>query len=330
MMTDGTKSPGVQVSRPGLRESSARWSFLTGTGIFATTLAQSSTLDLPLRNLLAGELQEPLHTTSLFFTIASLPWYFKIIVGVLSDSVPLFGTMRRHYLLLSGTAAGALWLLAGYVPRSYLSLLLTVTAVEAMLVVGSTAVGGLLVEAGQKLGVAGELVAARNIVEGGCTVIGGPLAGVLAGLRFESATAIAGLIAFTMVPVVFICLREPATAKYNVSALVDSYRELQRLLHFGPQLSSSSSPACPRRSRPRSGNIKSIPCIGQTQRSDIFKAQPASGPCFLLRFIGSFAGCCHSAVCWQLGFYAARLGLLPTYSILPLNPLLRLTVPMAF
>ena len=54
--------------------------------------------------------KEPLRATSLFFAIAAVPWYFKIVVGLLSDSIPLFGTRWRHYLLVSATLAGALWL----------------------------------------------------------------------------------------------------------------------------------------------------------------------------------------------------------------------------
>ena len=210
--------------------SAGRWAFLIGAGTFATTLAQSSDLALPLRNLLTEELKEPLRATSLFFAIVAVPWYFKIVVGLLSDSIPLFGTRRRHYLLVSATLAGALWLSAGYIPRSYLSLLATFFAMEAMLVVGSTIVGGLLVEAGQRLGAAGQLVAARIFVETTCTIIAGPVAGALAGVPFSMAAAVGGLIAFSMAPIVFILLKEPATATYEVSAIADVYRELRGIL----------------------------------------------------------------------------------------------------
>jgi hypothetical protein len=104
---------------------------------------------------------------SLFFGIAAIPWYCKIVVGIFSDNVPFFGTLRRNYVLLGATAAGGLWLLAGYAHGSYVSLLAIITAMEAMLVVGSTVVGGILVEVGQRLNAAGPLVAARMFVEGG-------------------------------------------------------------------------------------------------------------------------------------------------------------------
>jgi BT1 family len=218
-----------------------RWAVVIGVGIFATTLAQSGTLDLPLRNLLTSKFEivqlDPcveatgsLHTISQFFGIAAFPWYFKFIVGVFSDSVPLLGTMRRHYVLLSGTAAAILWLLAGQIQYSYLSLLAIITAVETMLVVCSTVTGALLVEVGQRLDAAGRLVAARIFVEGICAVVAGPLAGVLAGVPFQISAIVGAIIAFTVVPVAFIWLNEPATAKYQVSAIVDVRDELRGIL----------------------------------------------------------------------------------------------------
>src|SRR6516164_8006189 len=215
-----------------------RWAVVIGGGILASTLAQSGTLDLPIRNLLTSKFEvaqlDPcveatgsLHTISEFFAIAAFPWYLKFIVGVFSDSVPLLGTMRRHYVLLSATAAAILWLSAGQIQYSYLSLLAVITAMETMLVVCSTVTGALLVEVGQRLDVAGRLVAARIFVEGICSVVAGPLAGILAGVPFGIAAIAGAVIAFTIVPVGFIWLSEPATAKYKVSALVDTIEELR-------------------------------------------------------------------------------------------------------
>jgi hypothetical protein len=172
-----------------------------------------------------------LHTISQFFGIVALPWYFKVIVGVFSDSIPLFGTMRRHYVLLSATAAAALWLLAGQMQHSYLSLLIVITAMETMLVVGSTVMGALLVEVGQRLDAAGRLVAARIFVEGVCAVVAGPLAGFLAGVPFGIAATTGAVVAFVVVPVAFIWLNELATAKYEVSAAADMKNELRGILH---------------------------------------------------------------------------------------------------
>jgi hypothetical protein len=205
------------------------WSFIIGAGIFATTLSQPEVLDLPLRNLLRDDLHVTQQEMAAFFALGALPWYFKILAGFLSDSVPLFGTRRRHYLIVSACFAAALWLVLGQVPRSYSSLLFAVVATNAMLVIGSTVIGGLLVEAGQRLGDASRLVSVRVFVESACVIVAGPLAGTLAGLPFGAAAAVGGAIAFTLAPVAWIVLNEPPAAKYNSSALADAYTELRDL-----------------------------------------------------------------------------------------------------
>src|SRR3974390_664649 len=168
-----------------------RWAVVIGGGILASTLAQSGTLDLPIRNLLTSKFEVAklgpcveatgsLHTISEFFAIAAFPWYLKFIVGVFSDSVPLLGTMRRRYVLWRATADALLWLLAGQFQYSYLSLLAVNTAMETMLVVCSTVTGALLVEVGQRLDAAGRLWAARVFVRGVWAFFAGPPPGALA------------------------------------------------------------------------------------------------------------------------------------------------------
>ena len=103
---------------------------LIGAGVFATTLAQPAVLKLPLQYLLKSDLHVSRDAMAAFFAAGALAWYFKPLAGILSDSVPLFGTRRRHYLLLSGVAAGGLWLLIGLVPRTYAALLAAVIAMN--------------------------------------------------------------------------------------------------------------------------------------------------------------------------------------------------------
>jgi hypothetical protein len=210
-------------------ESLRRWAFIIGTGIFATTLSQPDLMDLPLRNILQRDVVISPQEMAAFFALGAVPWYFKILAGLLSDCIPLFGTRRRHYLILSAILAGTLWVLLGYLPRSYLPLLLGIFAINVMLVFGSTVVGALLVEAGQRLDAAGRLVTVRIFVSSACDLVGGPLAGALAGLSFELAAVVEGAIALILAPVVLLWLNEKATAKYNASALTDAYDELRAL-----------------------------------------------------------------------------------------------------
>src|SRR5262249_5128348 len=140
--------------------------------------------------------------------------------------VAFLGTHRRHYLIFSTLAAAALWLLLGIVSHSYPLLLLTVIGMQSMLVIGSTVLGGFLVERGKLLGAEGRLVSCRIFVEDACTLIAGPLAGYLAGLPFGAAAAIIAAIAALTVPVAALWVAEPVAHK---SRAVDARTALRGL-----------------------------------------------------------------------------------------------------
>jgi predicted MFS family arabinose efflux permease len=211
-----------------------RWAVLVGAGVFATTLAQPAVIKLPLQALLKVDLHASREAMATFFAVAAVAWYFKPLAGILSDSVPLFGTRRRHYLLLSAIAAGMLWLLVALVPRTYASVLLAVVAVNAMLVVGSTVIGGVMVEAGQRHGATGRLTSARYAVQNICVLLGGPTGGFLATRPFGLTGVTGGAVAVSVVPFAWWLLREPAIARRSTDAWARAKRELENLLRAGP------------------------------------------------------------------------------------------------
>ena len=129
--------------RPKPSDSLSKWALIIGAGILATSLPQiaDSRLDLPLKNVLTQELHLGLKDVTDFFVFATFPWYVKPIAGLLSDTVPLFGTRRRYYLILSSVSAAIMWLLLGAVPRSYWPLFVVLVMLNVMLVIGSTVVG---------------------------------------------------------------------------------------------------------------------------------------------------------------------------------------------
>src|SRR5579875_1219898 len=96
---------------------------LLGLSFFTTTFAVDQTLKLPIQFLLKNHLHLPPQTMAGFFALGGLAWYFKPLAGILSDTVPLFGTRRRSYLLLSALGAGIFWLLLAVAPRRYAPLL---------------------------------------------------------------------------------------------------------------------------------------------------------------------------------------------------------------
>ena len=208
----------------------ARWGLIIAAGMVASNLALPDSLDLPIRNLLRIELNLGRDETSLFFSLAGLPWYFKILAGLLSDSFPLLGTRRRHYLIFSGALAAAGWLLVGVVSHAYWPLLFALMAANAMLVVISTVTAALMVEAGKHLGAEGQLVTVRIITESACGVVAGPIAGYLAALPFGWTGVAGALIAVTVVPAALFVLREPPVAQRDTAALREAGIKLREAL----------------------------------------------------------------------------------------------------
>ena len=202
--------------------SSLRFSMLIiAAGTISTSLAQPDLLDLPIRHLLKDELRVSESQMAMLFGIGALAWYVKPLAGLLVDSVALLGTHRRYYLIISGLLAAALWLLVGILSYSYFFLLIAVVALQSVLVIGSTVLGGFLVERGKLLKAEGRLVSCRMFVEYACVLIAGPLAGYLAGIPFGTAAIIGAAIAVVIAPVAAMCVEEPHGSKVVGADLPD-------------------------------------------------------------------------------------------------------------
>ena len=207
-----------------------RWRVLIASGVVATTLAQPSLLRLPFQHVLKSELGVSPHEMAAFFAVAAVAWYFKPLAGLLSDTVPLFGTRRRHYLIVSATAAALFWLVAAVVPRTYAMLVGTVMLLNAALVMGSTVTGAVLVEAGQRLDATGRLTAVRYVVQSACVLVAGPLGGLLASRPFWETSVLGAAVAVSVVPVGIVLLHEPTSAR-RAGQWADAGRELTSLWH---------------------------------------------------------------------------------------------------
>jgi len=117
-----------------------------------------------------------------FGAILSLPWSLKPLYGLLSDFVPLFGTRRRSYLLVT-TAITCLGL--GYLyfqppERGQMGLLLTLLFLPTLAVAFSDVViDALMVEKGQPAGLTGLLQSAQWTAMYAGTIVAGLLGGYL-------------------------------------------------------------------------------------------------------------------------------------------------------
>lgn len=167
------------------RTSLRRTSVLIGVGVFSTVFANHSRLaKLPLRAILKEDLAVPPESMAAFFALAGLASYLKPVAGALSDHVPILGTRRRPYLLASALGGAAIWAATAFVPRTYDHLLVAMIALNAALVLGNTALGGLLVDGGRAQGAAGRLTAVKITAANSATLLAGPLSGWLAGRTF--------------------------------------------------------------------------------------------------------------------------------------------------
>ena len=152
------------------------------SGIFATTLVQVQGLGfLPLNHILTVDMKLDSNQSASFIALATMPWSLKAIAGLMVDGVPLFGSRRRAYLLLSSLMAITLWALMGMNSHNYGRLLWLTVGMNAAIVFGSTASGGLLVEAGQKHGASGRLSSLRVFAQNLGAALGLPMGGLLAG-----------------------------------------------------------------------------------------------------------------------------------------------------
>ena len=162
------------------------------TGVFATTFVQHQALgSLPFNHLLE-QMGFDSDKAATFFSLSMLPWALKAIAGLLVDGVPLFGSRRRAYLILSALTASAIWLLMGLSPGNYQLLLALSIAMNVAIVFGSTASGGLLVEAGQRFGASGRLSSLRVFAQNLGASLGLLIGGLVAAhtLGWTSACAI--------------------------------------------------------------------------------------------------------------------------------------------
>jgi predicted MFS family arabinose efflux permease len=143
----------------------------------------------------------------------AIPWTLKPLFGLLSDFLPLGGSRRRSYLILSTAAAAAalacLGLRFGRGEGLYEAgwLLLAVTAAVAMT---DVVVDGLSVEVGQPRGITGQLQSVQWGSASVATILGGSLGGFVA-QNGHLKVAFFGCAALSLVglAVVLVAIREP-------------------------------------------------------------------------------------------------------------------------
>jgi len=208
---------------------------MVGLGAFVTTIAQPGVIGrLPLRILLKDDLHMAAQALAAFMFITTFAWNVKPIAGLLSDAFPLFGTRRRHYMIVGAGLSAVCWFGMGVVPRSYQWLLIAAFGANAFMMLASTVMGGLMVEAGQKYSVSGRVTSIRQAVQSAVSLGNGILGGYLATMAFGWTVGIAtGLLLALAVATAFI-LREPAHAAWRRDVLHHAVVQLKTLVRSWP------------------------------------------------------------------------------------------------
>ncbi len=188
-----------------------RESTLVNVGWVGTALSLAI-VDLPLSFLLKDHMRMTPEQIAAFQTIGKSPSYIKPILGILSDAIPLFGTRRYHYLLLSLFLGGSLYVALAYVPKVWGVLLPTYFVLFACLNLTSTVLGGVMVDIGKRFHATGRLSAQRHGINQFVQVVSGPLGGWLANLPFAITGWICAALHFILIPFYGTQMREPRKA----------------------------------------------------------------------------------------------------------------------
>lgn len=195
---------------------------------FITTLAQDKVLGAyPLKFLLKNTFHLTRTQLSAFWFWAGFAWYLKPLSGLIADSFPIFGTRRRSYMIAASTLGGVCWLLFNIVPHNPRSFLYVDIALGVMMVFGSTIMGALLVEAGQRYGATGRVSALREMVMDACSLIAGPIGGWLSTRAFGLTTGICAGLLFSLAGCAIFMLRERPIARRNTRVWVDAGHSLK-------------------------------------------------------------------------------------------------------
>jgi predicted MFS family arabinose efflux permease len=208
-MTSTPERPGTP-ARPASRRRD--YLVMVAIGAFATTFAQQRSTfgNYPILFLLKERLHFGREQVAEFFMWATFAWSMKPLAGVLTDAFPIRGSRRRAYLVLGGLVGGSAWALLGVVTGDYHLFLFISILLNAGLVLASTAMGGLQVEAGQLFGLSGRVSSLRQIVVSIALVAGPLLGGWLAKKPFGYTAGIGTLVMLALVAFALLGFKETA------------------------------------------------------------------------------------------------------------------------
>ena len=220
-----------------VRRTSLRLGVLFATAYFIQGIGEPTAglIAQPVRSLLRTWEYSPT-AISVFGFFVGLPWTIKPLYGLLSDFVPIFGSRRRSYLILT-TAATAFGfaLMYRFPPASGQLVWFGLMLVVPTLAVAFTdvVVDALMVERGQPLGLTGRLQSIQWAAMYGATILIGRLGGWLSehGLQMVG-FAICSAATGVLLVVAILFVRDSHSAEFEPPKL--ALRELWQAVRLPP------------------------------------------------------------------------------------------------
>lgn len=209
----------VDEADPAPRRASLRaYLVMVAVGAFATTFAQQRALgNYPILFHLKERLHFGKEQVSEFFMWATFAWNLKPLAGVLTDAFPIRGSRRRAYMLIGGLVSGLSWMALDLTRDSATGFLLVSIAMNAGLVLASTAMGGLQVEAGQLFGMSGRVSSLRQVVTSISLIVAPLLGGWLARRAFGFTAGIGAGVMLALAAVALAPFRESPSSRFERS-----------------------------------------------------------------------------------------------------------------
>jgi MFS family permease len=178
-------------------------------------------IDIPITFLLKNKLHLEAHELAQFRLISAIPLYLSFVFGFIRDTWNPFGMGDRGFMLLFGAITAALYVLFGFTPVTYATLLVAVVLLTTSFLFVTSAQNGLTSTIGQQHVMSGQVSAVWNIFASvptvGALLIGGTLSDVLEERNLEEATRILFLIGATIMALLAIyAVWRPASVYDNV------------------------------------------------------------------------------------------------------------------
>jgi MFS family permease len=178
-------------------------------------------IDIPITFLLKNKLHLEAHELAQFRLISAIPLYLSFVFGFIRDTWNPFGMGDRGFMLLFGAITAALYVLFGFTPVTYATLLVSVVLLTTSFLFVTSAQNGLTSTIGQQHVMSGQVSAVWNIFASvptvGALLIGGTLSDVLEERNLEEATRILFLIGATIMALLAIyAVWRPASVYDNV------------------------------------------------------------------------------------------------------------------